>query len=160
MDKQKINFTGMDIIYQRIRDSDNKPIGMFVGFILPDKDSPVYIGWSKCKVNGSPGTTDRFDKSVGINIAIGRAMKLLLREEYIKQYNGNPEKRQVDIKWDLIRFIIRCKRYFGKRYQNIVTPRFAQRVWDGSDMYPYNAYPYDTKDLNNAIGNSINYLFQ
>ena len=57
----------MNYIHQYIRNKKNEPVGVVLATKLPTGE--VVTGWSKCC------KTDKFDKQIGIQIALGRAIK-------------------------------------------------------------------------------------
>ena len=82
------------MIFEYVRDTNRRKIGILVAL------NKNQIGWSKCNIK-----KDRFDKEMGLKIAIGRANKapLFLMENY---------ELPRDIHYNIRPFINRVCRYF------------------------------------------------
>jgi hypothetical protein len=55
-------------IYEYVKDKHHQPVGVVAAVTAKNG---VFIGWSRCKRNAG----DRFDKKLGVAIAINRARK-------------------------------------------------------------------------------------
>ena len=57
-------------IYEFVKNSKKKPVGVVLASVSPTRNNTVYLGWSRCNIKKEP-----FDKQRGLAIALGRATK-------------------------------------------------------------------------------------
>lgn len=87
-----------------IRNSKKQPIGIIIATTSNHPDHKYHIGWSKVHAK-----KDKFDKRIGLAIAIGRINKA--EQLGVTMYNADVQVPQ-RIAEQITHFDERCKRYF------------------------------------------------
>jgi len=106
-----INHVPQKSLLEYTRDKYRHRIGVMIAF--PDNDK-IFIGWSKCKTKGQ--NKDKFDRELGIKIAMNRARKYVNYEKLFWHYIPHSMQKPIE------RFAIKCGKYYTKNGNDFEFP--------------------------------------